>query len=132
MPIAQSVRYQFRLIAHGKMIAFTDYHLAGVRVERLPTKLESERIIAFTKDCQQRQLAEWTAESRAYLFVQLVTSPRIAHVVMKRSYAFASDSRSTYAASCQIQAPADPKAAGSDTGNQLRHDIELAHRGTSY
>jgi hypothetical protein len=52
MPFADGGRYEVRVIAHGKMIAFGNYHLAGITKQLFPTGLKPKRIVAFAKNCK--------------------------------------------------------------------------------
>jgi hypothetical protein len=50
MPFADDAGAEVRVVAHGKVVAAGDHFLAGLREQLLPMALETEGVIALTKD----------------------------------------------------------------------------------
>ena len=132
MPGTNSVCDQVRVITHGIVIAFRDDHLASVGKQVFPAKLETERIIAFAKNSDERKSSKAAGERLGQLRVQGVAIQGIFDVVVKCADSPLLHARAKYIAALLIQMPANAESARRELGKEFGEHIELTNEGTAY
>src|SRR5882757_1131527 len=132
MPRTDRVRHQIGVVAHRKVISFSHHHLVRAGKQLFPPRLESQRVIPFTEDGQQRKTLEWSCEGGCRLLVNRLGGARVAQVLMKGSKATASDSSQKRGAAFLVEVTADPEVAGCNPGENAGQCIELSYRRASH
>src|SRR5437660_4430006 len=122
MPSPNLMGDAVRVVAHGEVIAFRDNVLLHGGEQLLPVRLESQRIVALSKNREERQPSKRTGKRTRQLLVQRGAAARLAQIVMKRADTVG-DSRLIRLTTACVEMTADAKRRGCDARKEIRRDV---------